>query len=83
MNVFCNSKYRISKHFKITKNKFCEIDMEWVNKGDTTSLFIFNSSLRTKTDHAGFEFFLLLGRAKLEFNIVDQRHWDHEKNTWA
>jgi hypothetical protein len=71
--------------FKIpfTKHK----SFEFVARIDSSDNFInlyFNIDMgwTKKSDHAGFNFFILLHRFHLELNIYDNRHWNYETNAW-
>lgn len=49
------------------------------NEPDVDFMIRFN----TRGDHAGLTTHLQLGRLFLEFNIIDDRHWNWDENRWC
>ena len=68
-------------HHPLSKNKHLEIQWGRFDEDDT-NIFSFDSSWRTKGDHAGFESHAEVLRWHLRLAIYDCRHWDDEKDRW-
>lgn len=70
--------HTISKHGRLTKNKFWEI--EFHKSSDT--IINFGIDLSFRRSHSGFNiWFGLLGYWG-SFEIYDRRHWNSKNNCW-
>ena len=54
------------------KNKYWEVEV----------LVEFHFTVRTRCDHAGATLGLGLFNYSINLSFYDNRHWDHETNTW-
>jgi hypothetical protein len=59
------------------KNKYWEFEV--MRSG---SLLEFDFTVRTRCDHAGVTLGLGLFNYSVNLTAYDNRHWDHETNTW-
>lgn len=75
-------KILFSTYGLLTKHKAFEVDIRWSTVKPLSTLLDCNIAYRTKTDHAGLSIFIAVFRLKLEFNIYDTRHWNHQKECW-
>lgn len=64
----------------LTQNKTFEFQVAYWE--DFYHIFNLSLDLRRKTDHAGIEFDFTILKASLKMSIVDNRHWDREKNCY-
>ena len=65
-------------HGHISKNKSWELEHTYYSGQLLDAEFKFN----TKGDHAGLEIVLGILGYGIAFRIYDNRHWDHELNSW-
>lgn len=56
------------------------IELECYRDGHILSFML---GWNIRCDHAGFDLELGLVGYNIHFNFYDNRHWDHETNTWA
>lgn len=73
-----NFKTTFLKIYKITKNKFLEI--ESYSGSDDIVGFMFR--LAWRTDHEGISIQLSLFRRCISIMLYDNRHWSNETNTY-
>ena len=79
----CNTNITnyIVKNWRITKNKNFEFQL--CKAGSVYNLFGIELDTRFKRrHHAGFNFDLDLCGYVLILNLIDNRHWDFEHDTW-
>ncbi len=70
----------ISKTFKITKNKFFELEAQ---QFEEHAYFSFRFLWTRKCDHAGLELSLEIWSLYFSLLIYDCRHWDYDKDKWT
>jgi len=80
-NPFVTEKYDNLYNYttKMTTHKYLELEVVY----DSIILFEIWLNWSTRRDHAGASLTLGLLGYSIAFIIYDQRHWDHESNSWS
>lgn len=65
---------------KISKNKQIILETSWTK--EDWQWFGATIAFTRKIDHAGFDFFMELGRFYFRFSINDKRFWDRDEDKW-
>jgi hypothetical protein len=81
--IYSGGKVSYVSSVKLTKHKYFECQLDIGDFGQTPR-FDFNVRLSSKSDHAGFRFFISFFKMFFFMIVIcDHRHWDYANDCWA